>query len=95
MMGAQHPREPIRLLYIGLKYDYGQPERGFSYEHVNFLETLRRMEGIQVEFFPFDEVMRSAGRAKMNVRLLETVEARRPDVCFFVLFTDEIERKTI
>jgi spore maturation protein CgeB len=84
-----------RVLYVGLKYDYGQPERGLSYEYVHFLETLRRMAGIVVDFFPFDEVMREVGRKRMNARLLHAVHKAKPDVCFFVLFTDEIEKATI
>jgi spore maturation protein CgeB len=65
---------PARVLYIGLKYDYGQPERGFSYENVNFLGTLSRMEGLDVRFFPFDEEMRRGGRDGMNRSLLRTVD---------------------
>jgi spore maturation protein CgeB len=84
-----------RVLYVGLKYDYGQPERGLSYEYVQFLETLRRMAGIVVDFFPFDEVMRDVGRKKMNARLLDAVYKAKPDICFFVLFTDEITQATI
>jgi spore maturation protein CgeB len=95
MMATQQVEKPSRLLYIGLKYDYGQPGRGFSYEYANFLDTLKRMKGMEVEFFPFDEVMRSVGRTQMNERLTTRVKEYRPDVCFFVLFTDEIERRTI
>jgi spore maturation protein CgeB len=86
---------PVRLLYIGLKYDYGDPARGFSYEHVNFLGTLSLMEGIDVRFFPFDEEMRRGGREEMNRSLLRTVEEFEPELCFFVLFTDEIAMQTV
>jgi spore maturation protein CgeB len=86
---------PVRLLYIGLKYDYGDPARGFSYEQVNFFGTLSRMEGFEVRFFPFDEEMRREGRDGMNRSLLRVVDEYRPEVCFFVLFTDEIAKRTI
>ena len=86
---------PLRVLYIGLKYDYGQPERGFSYEHVNFLGTLGRMQGVDVRFFPLDEEMRRDGREGMNRSLLREVDEFRPEVCFFVLFTDEITTETV
>ena len=86
---------PIRILYIGLKYDYGQLVRGLSYEYLNFFETLRRMEQVEVDFFGFDEILRQEGRTKMNIRLLETVETLKPDICLFVLFTDEIDYRTI
>lgn len=85
----------LRVLYIGLKYDYGIPERGLSYEYLNFLDTLRRMPDVAVDFFPFDEVMREGGRKQMNKRLLEASATKQYDVYFFVLFTDEIKRETI
>jgi spore maturation protein CgeB len=86
---------PLRVLYVGLKNDYGDPARGLSYEYVNFLGTLRRMEGIDVAFFPFDEELRLKGRTEMNRALVETVDENSPDICFFVLFTDEIIPATI
>ncbi|MBI5020376.1 MAG: glycosyltransferase [Ignavibacteriales bacterium] len=84
-----------RLLYIGLKYDYGKPELGFSYEYFNLYNSLIRSENYQVDFFPFDEIMRDIGRDNMNKRLIETVHELKPDCCFFVLFTDEIKKETI
>lgn len=86
---------PARVLYIGLKHDYGRTERGLSYENVNFLGTLSRMEGIDVRFFAFDEEMRREGRDGMNRSLLRTVDEYKPEICFFVLFTDEIAMPTV
>ncbi len=85
----------LRILYIGMRYDYGDSRRGDCYEYVNFLDTLQRMQHLEVTHFPFDVVLREAGRAEMNRRLLATVDSVRPDVCFFVLFNDEIARETI
>src|SRR5712672_2169468 len=85
----------VRILYIGLKYDYGDPRRGFSYEYLNFFDTLSRMEGCHVTLFPFDEIMRAVGRKEMNARLVSAVREQKPDLCFFVLFTDEITQETI
>jgi hypothetical protein len=31
----------------------------------------------------------------MNVKLLEAAEEMKPDICFFMLFTDEVKRETI
>ena len=84
----------LRVLYIGMRFDYGDPRRGDCYEYVNFLDTLRQMEHIEVTHFPFDLVLREQGRTAMNRRLLETVDTVKPDVCFFVLFTDEIAHET-
>ena len=85
----------MRILYVAMKYDYGDSRRGTSFEHHNFYETLERMPGHQVAYFPFDEVGARLGRDGMNRALLETVAEVRPDLAFFVLFTDEIAPDTI
>lgn len=87
----------MKILYIGMKYDYGKPERGFSFEHYNFYDSLVRMNRGEnkVIYFPFDEVMNRVGQEEMNRRLLATVEEERPELCFFFLFTEEIKKETI
>ncbi len=85
----------MKVLYIGLKYDYGFPARGPSFEQTNFWHTLSCMRGIQLHSFHFDDVMRAAGREEMNRRLIDAVNEVEPDVCFFALFTDEIRQETI
>ncbi len=80
-----------------MKYDYGKPEQGYTFEHYNFYDTLLKMDGgrHQVIYFPFDEIMIKVGRDKMNEYLLEIVKKEKPDFCFFCLFTDEIKKETI
>lgn len=87
----------MKILYIGLKYDYGVPERGHSYEHSHFYGSLTRLHGgsHDVIYFAFDEVMREVGREEMNKKLLHAVNEHEPDLCFFALFTDEIKKSTI
>lgn len=94
-MIVQRTQQVSRLLYIGLEYDYGDRNRGYSYERVHFLDTLKRMDGILVDSFPIDVLMRKSGRSSMNRQLLSKVDEFRPDLCFFVLFSDEIEQSTI
>lgn len=85
----------IRVLYIGVKYDYGDPKRGLSHEYVNFFNTLEKMEHIQAESFFYDEVLVQKGLKAMNELLIAVVQEKPPDICFFVLFTDEITKETI
>jgi spore maturation protein CgeB len=87
----------MKILYIALKYDYGIPKRGYSYEHNNFYDSLVRMGNGKhtVIYFAFDEIMRALGKDAMNKRLLEIVEKERPELCFFFIFTDEIKKETI
>jgi len=87
----------MKILYVGLKFDYGKPERGFSFEHYNFYESLVAMNGGEHEivYFAFDEVMQAEGRDGMNKKLLEAVEQQRPDVGWVCIFQDEIDKETL
>jgi len=87
----------VKILYVSIKYDYGKLERGYSSEHYNFYDALVKMDNKkhQVVYFPFDEIMAKIGRDEMNAKLLETVRAEKPELCFFCLFTDEIKKETI
>ncbi|MDE2439368.1 MAG: glycosyltransferase, partial [Patescibacteria group bacterium] len=87
----------MKILYVGMKYDYGNPNKGFSFEHYNFYESLVTMEEgkHKIVYFPFDEIMNEKGREVMNTELIEEVHREKPDLCFFILFTDEIHRETI
>jgi len=87
--------QQLRVLFVGLRHDYGISELGPSFEYTNFLDTLLNMDNIEATLFPFDVVMREKGREEMNRQLQETVGIVKPDICFFFLFTDEITRKTI
>jgi spore maturation protein CgeB len=78
-----------------MRYDYGVPGRGYSYEHQNFYGTLSTMPDVDVLYFPFDVHLRENGRESMNLLLLRTVDEYNPDLCFLVLFTDEIKIETL
>lgn len=85
----------MKVLFVAMKYDYGDPARGTSFEHHNFYDTLVRMPEHQVVYFPFDEHIRMLGRDGMNAALIRAVREERPDLVFFFLFTDEIAPQTI
>ena len=87
----------MKILYIAMKYDYGDPQRGFSFEHYNFYDSLVKMNNgsNEIVYFPFDEVASKVGRDEMNKQLLETARREKPDLCFFILFENEIKRETI
>jgi len=87
----------MKILYIALKYDYGNSKRGYGFEHYNFYDSLVKMDGgaHEIVYFPFDEIMGEIGRDEMNKQLIETVRREKPALCFFFLFTDEIKPETI
>ena len=84
----------MNILYVAMQYDYGIRERGYSFEHYNFYDSLREM-GHNVQYFDFLQLNAELGRRKLNQRLLETVKSEKPDVMFTVLFNDTLSRKTI
>jgi len=50
------------ILYCGMKYDYGRPAQGYSFEHYNFYDALVNM-GHDVLYFDFMTLLQSTGRA--------------------------------
>jgi spore maturation protein CgeB len=75
----------MKILYVGAKYDYGKPERGFSYEYQNFYDTLGRMNGRSnkiIDFF-FDEIILKEGLARIDEKLIENIKEEKPELVFF------------
>ncbi|MBI5530084.1 MAG: glycosyltransferase [Candidatus Doudnabacteria bacterium] len=85
----------LRILFCGLKNEYGNAKKGLSFEHKHFFGTLQNMPGVEVQSFPFDEIMAQVGREEMNNQLIRRVEVEKPDLLFCFLFTDEIKKETI
>jgi len=84
----------MRILYAAMKYDYGKPEQGLSFEHYNFYHSLLSM-GHDILYFDFMTLAQHHGREGMNRRLREVVTAEKPDLFFSVLFTDQFDRSVI
>lgn len=84
----------MRVLYVGMAQDYGDPTRGPSFEEMNFRSAL---EGMGHDVVAFDFMAREAavGRAAMNAELAAVEAEIEPDVVFFILFKDEIAPETI
>src|SRR3972149_6555698 len=74
-----------------MKYDYGNPVQGHSFEHENFYDTLVHM-GYDILYFDFLSIYQKLGREAMNRRLWETVKAEKPDLLFCFLFREEIDK---
>lgn len=81
------------ILYVAMKYDYGRPEQGYSFEHYNFYHSLLHM-GHDIVYFDFPTLAERHGRKWINRRLHETVQTERPDLVFSVLFREEFDRST-
>jgi spore maturation protein CgeB len=90
----QSKKQLRKILYVGMRYDYGRPEQGTSFEYNNFYRTLIRMVPSVVEF-DFMTLMQREGKERMNRLLVETAARENPDLIFCILFTNEIDLKTI
>jgi spore maturation protein CgeB len=77
-----------------MAHDYGNPDRGPSFEETNFRSALEGM-GHELVAFDFMERARVAGKAQMRRELIAAAEDARADVAFFCLFTDEVDTATV
>ena len=84
----------MHILYVAPKYDYGDPNRGFSFEHHNFYDALTRM-GHDITYFDFVSEYQQRGKAAMNARLRDIAQTEKPDLLFCVLFEHELDIDTM
>lgn len=82
----------MRVLFAGLKHDYGIPERGLSFEYYNFYDTLTGM-GHETEFFDFFPLFKEHGPEQMTALLRRRVDAWKPDLLFVFLFGNEFSKE--
>jgi spore maturation protein CgeB len=78
------------VLYVGIKYDYGNKDRGLSYEHYNFYHTLLNMD-YSLIYFDYDKIKQKYGNKKMSEMLREAVYYYQPDILFYYHYKDWIE----
>ncbi len=84
----------LRILYVAMRYDYGDPARGLSHEEHAFYHSLL-MLGQELIRFDYMALLRRSGRAAMNRMLLDVVHRYTPDLMFTVLFRDELDAATV
>jgi spore maturation protein CgeB len=80
----------MRILYVAFRDDYGRPERGLSFEHWNFYESLTAM-GHEVDYFDIGGQLAEVGRDHMNERLVERARSTSPDLMFSCMMGDELD----
>lgn len=78
-----------KVLYLGMQWDYGVRERGYSFEHDNFYSSFVGWDKVK-EFHHFDfvEIGKQQGIAKMSSMLLDVVQGVQPDVLFMIPFDE-------
>jgi spore maturation protein CgeB len=86
--------EQMKILYCGMRWDYGLKNRGDSFEHSNIYSALANM-GHEIIQFDFMQMVADRGRKKCNSMLIDAVKQHNPALLFAVLFTDQIIPETI
>lgn len=84
----------MKILAVFGEHQYGDPARGEGVEHAAFIPALRRL-GHEVRHVDSWDRNRYADLAELNRRLLDEVEAFRPNVMLTVLMEYEIWIETL
>lgn len=84
----------MKILYVGYRFDYGKPERGLSFEHYNFYETLVHL-GHEVAYLDIGAYYDPTHPGRVDEALWAYVERERPELVFSFLFGDEISSEAI
>lgn len=84
----------MHILYIAMRHEYGDPSRGLSFEETNFRSSLEGM-GHRLSTFDFMAQARQVGVAQMREDLVALAHECKPDLVFFLLFTDQLDTQTI
>ncbi|MFO7446248.1 MAG: glycosyltransferase [Ignavibacteriaceae bacterium] len=78
-----------KVLYIGMKYDYGNKSRGLSFEHRNFYHPLKSYcikQGWDFAHYDFIDRGSTIGLDLMTEELYEFAKKEQPSHIFAVLF---------
>ena len=78
------------LLFVALKYDYGNKDWGLGYMYYNFYPTLLNMD-CSLVYFDCDRIKQKYGIKKMSQMLLEATYYYHPDILFYCTTYDWIE----
>ncbi len=78
----------MNILLASLLYDYGNPERGYSYNYYNFYLTLKAIYG-NTEFYDVPTELTNMGKEKMNADLLNKIQTNKYDLIIFTPYMDE------
>ncbi len=83
-----------KVLYVAMKFDYGDKSRGISFEHRNFHDSLKTYAAKQDwDFIHYDFLSRTQeiGQAAMTEELFETAKREEPTVLFAVLCDPRVD----
>jgi len=84
-------------MYAGLLYDYGEPDKGYSYEHNNIEAGLQDCEDrklISLQRFHIDAFRKSTSREASYKWLENEIRNKSFDILFYVAFNESYDIPT-
>jgi spore maturation protein CgeB len=84
----------MKIFLVVMRYDYGDINRGDSYEYINFYQSLKSI-GHEVILFDYITELAKLGRDAMNEKLLNMARVNRPQMTMFSLYTDQFKPEVI
>ncbi|MBI3589603.1 MAG: glycosyltransferase [Candidatus Liptonbacteria bacterium] len=84
----------LRILYAGNKYYNHDPAQGFSFDHSNIYDSLRRLPNLQVVYYEYDRV-ESVGAKGVNQELLDLVRREKPDAFLSIMYYEDLTFATL
>ena len=88
------PAAGTKILLVCMKYDYGNPDRGTSYEWNHFYLGLKKYFD-EISFFDFFATHQSLGQKGMQDELQDKILQEKPDVTIFSLYTDQFSTEFV
>jgi len=84
----------MKILFCAMRYDYGDPKRGLSYEYYNYIPAFQKL-GYQVIPFDYLSLYKKMGKNKMNDLLIKTVKSLKPHLLFCSLFEEQLKKEVL
>jgi spore maturation protein CgeB len=82
-----------KILIIAMKYAYGDPKQGLSYEWNHIYLGLK--EQFQTTFFDFLADCQAPSQEKMQQKLLEEIRNTRPDIIIYMPYTEQFSTEFV
>ena len=84
----------IKILYIGMKHDYGDEKRPKSYEYIHIFESLTGA-GYDCTFLDYMDYIKQHGHQALQEKLINLADETNPALVIFSLYLDQISVETI
>lgn len=82
----------MKIIFVGLEFEYYDPKRGHPQEYGHFYLTIKDFQDTEVIFYPIEQIIK-LGRRKFNENLKALALREKPDLVFVFTFREEIDPK--